>query len=131
MPKFTIESTYNLSMFRHRTYEAENVEAAIAAALADENWEGQEADNGSTTPHTVTGIWEGEDSAYSGRALPCPVDPAEMLRDAAPDMLAALKELAPLWPLDLMTPSNKILPYFQTAKMIRDAITKAEGRDDG
>jgi hypothetical protein len=48
---------------------------------------------------------------------------------AAPDMLAALKELEPLWPLQQMTPQNQHLPYFVVGRMLRDVIAKAEGRE--
>ena len=92
MPKFTIECTYDLPVYRHTTYEADTVEAAIALALADQDWEKQKKDYDSSGDTRVTGIWEGEDAAYMGKAVEFPDDPATLLRDTAPDLLAALKE---------------------------------------
>lgn len=78
MPKFTIECTFNLSVFRHTTYEAETAEAAMSLAINDEDWNGGKEDYDSPGPHRVTGIWEGEDSAYMGKPVVFPDQVAEI-----------------------------------------------------
>lgn len=72
MPKFTVECTYDLPVFRHTTYEAETAEIAVALALADQDWEKQKKDYDSSGDTRVTGIWEGEDAAYMGKPVEFP-----------------------------------------------------------
>lgn len=51
------------------------------------------------------------------------------VRDAAADMLAALKEIACLWdPSIRPPPGTSETPYMRTAQAIHNAIAKAEGR---
>lgn len=78
MPKFTIECTFDVPHYRHTTYEAGTVEAAMALALADQEWGHQKKDYDSSSDTRITGIWEGEDGAYMGKALefPDPTRPA-------------------------------------------------------
>src|SRR3546814_2235023 len=64
MPSFTIESTYRLPVFRHRTYEAATAEDACRLAIADEDWTGQKEDYENSGATYLTGIWRGVDSAY-------------------------------------------------------------------
>lgn len=97
MPKFTIECTYRLPVYRHRTYEAETVDAACALALADDDWESQKEDYETGGPTYVSGAWEGENAAYNGPSVNVPdgyaheqATLADPVRDAAPEMLAAL-----------------------------------------
>lgn len=123
MPKFTIETTYDLPVFRHRTYEASDALAACALALADDNWEGAKQDYETCGETTVTGVWDGEDAAYMGKSIPLPVYPKGALTAAAPDMLAALKRALPF-----------VSRYAgggidDVAKAMRAAIAKAEGRE--
>ena len=72
MPDFTIETTYHLPMFRHRTYAAETLEAACRAAIEDDNWEISEKDQDSSPEIHVTGVWEGTHAAYTGPSIPVP-----------------------------------------------------------
>lgn len=72
MPDFTIESTYHLPVFRHRTYAADTLEAACWAAVDDDNWDLAEKDYDSSGEVHITGVWEGADSAYNGPSVPVP-----------------------------------------------------------
>jgi hypothetical protein len=76
MPSFTIESTYRLPVFRHRTYEAATAEDACRLAIADEDWTGQKEDYENSGATYLTGIWPGVDSAYIALPWRCrPVSP--------------------------------------------------------
>ncbi|TBZ93780.1 hypothetical protein [Rhizobium leguminosarum] len=66
MPDFTIETTYHLPVFRHRTYAADTLDAACRAAIEDDSWDIAEKDFDSSGPIHVTGIWEGAHAAYTG-----------------------------------------------------------------
>ncbi|WP_024516987.1 hypothetical protein [Bradyrhizobium sp. Tv2a-2] len=68
MPKFTIERTYDVPHYRHETYEAPDLEAALKMDAENDDWEGQKADWETTGPERVTGAWAG-DSAYVGEQL--------------------------------------------------------------
>ncbi|RWJ31988.1 hypothetical protein [Mesorhizobium sp.] len=72
MPKFTIETTYHLPVFRHATYSADTPEAACRLAVEDKDWSGQREDYGSCGETYVAGIWEGADAVYRGQAIRVP-----------------------------------------------------------
>jgi len=72
MPEFTIETTYHLPVFRHRTYAADTLEAACRAAIEDDSWDIAEKDFDSSGPIHVTGIWDGTHAAYAGPPLQIP-----------------------------------------------------------
>lgn len=72
MPDFTIESTYHLPVFRHRTYAADTLGAACRAAVDDDNWDLAEKDYDSSGEVHITGVLEGADSAYNGPSVPVP-----------------------------------------------------------
>lgn len=72
MPAFTIETTYTLPIFRHGTYIADTPEAACKAALGDDNWDSAKNDYNSLGEIHVTGIWEGENTAYAGSPISIP-----------------------------------------------------------
>lgn len=72
MPKFTIESTYRLPVYRHRTYEAATLDEACRMAIEDDEWEGAKEDYETSGPTYITGAWIGEDTAYEGDSLPIP-----------------------------------------------------------
>lgn len=134
MPKFTVESSYCLPMFRHRTYEAETPEAAASLALADEDWNGQKADPESIKPHKVTGIWEGEDAAYTGKAVPV-ADLDEVMRGAAMDMYVALKLAIDEWPAfddDEDVNGGDLVDWFaHWREKAKAAVAKAEALPNG
>lgn len=72
MPDFTIETTYHLPIFRHRTYLADTLDAACRAAIEDDNWDIAERDLDSSGANYVTGIWDGTHAAHSGPSMPIP-----------------------------------------------------------
>ena len=72
MPAYTVESSYHLPTYRHRTYIADDPAAACLAALEDDDWDGGQADYESAGETYVSGLWEGENAAYRGEALPIP-----------------------------------------------------------
>ncbi|QBJ16730.1 hypothetical protein EYD00_25125 (plasmid) [Agrobacterium sp. 33MFTa1.1] len=72
MPDFTIETTYHLSVFRHRTYAADTPEAACRAAIDDDSWDIAAMDFDSSGPVHITGIWDSKLAAYGGPPLQIP-----------------------------------------------------------
>jgi hypothetical protein len=70
VPRFTIETTYRLPIYRHRTYEGQTVEAACRLALEDDDWSGEKQDYETAGQTYVTGIWPGENAAYKSEAIP-------------------------------------------------------------
>ena len=44
MPIFTIETSYRLPIYRHSTYEADDVEQACRCAIEDDDWSGEKLD---------------------------------------------------------------------------------------
>jgi hypothetical protein len=96
MPLFTVESTYRLPIYRHRTYEAPTAAEACRLAINDDDWSDTKEDRDSAGETHVTGVWKGRDSAY--RAPPCPVPSQfqETLRrkaDHFAEMLVLLQHL--------------------------------------
>ncbi len=72
MADFTIETTYHLPVFRHRTYAADTLDEACRTAVADDNWDIAEKDFDSSGAIHVTGIWEGAHAAYAGPPVQIP-----------------------------------------------------------
>lgn len=72
MPLFTIETTYRLPIYRHRTYEAASMAEACRLAIEDDDWEKETRDYESAGETYVTGAWVGRDCAYSGPSLAVP-----------------------------------------------------------
>ncbi|CDZ46509.1 hypothetical protein [Neorhizobium galegae] len=72
MPDFTIETTYHLPVFRHRTYEADTLDEACRAAIQDDSWDIAEKDFDSSGPIHITGIWDGAHVAYAGSPIQIP-----------------------------------------------------------
>ncbi|MBY5551283.1 hypothetical protein HFO61_31575 [Rhizobium leguminosarum] len=72
MPDFTIETTYHLPVFRHRTYEADTLDEACRAAIEDDSWDIAEKDFDSSGPIHITGIWDGAHAAYAGPPIQIP-----------------------------------------------------------
>ncbi|MCA2411443.1 MULTISPECIES: hypothetical protein [Rhizobium] len=83
MPDFTIETTYHLPVFRHRTYQADTLDAACRAAIEDDSWDIAEKDFDSSGPIYVTGIWEGAHAAYAGPPVQIPPQFDEPVRRRA------------------------------------------------
>ena len=72
MPSFTIETTYRLPVYRQQTYEAATMEEACRLAVDDDDWSDEKHDYESAGKTYVTGIWSGENAAYTGAAQPIP-----------------------------------------------------------
>jgi hypothetical protein len=72
MPYFTIEKTYRLPVYQHKTYEAATVADACRLAIEDDDWENEKHDYESAGETYITGVWSGTDAAYSGPARPIP-----------------------------------------------------------
>lgn len=72
MPKFTIEATYRMPYYRQRTYDAATPEEACRLAIEDDDWSGELPDYECPGPTYVTGIWEGEGTAYASEEVPVP-----------------------------------------------------------
>ncbi|NNH41839.1 hypothetical protein HLI03_09085 [Rhizobium laguerreae] len=72
MLDFTIETTYHLPVFRHRTYEADTLDDACRAAIEDDSWDIAEKDFNSAGAIHITGIWDGAHAAYAGPPIKIP-----------------------------------------------------------
>ena len=97
MPRFTLETTYRLPIYRQRTYEAETLESACRLAIEDDDWSDQKEDFESSGETYVTGAWPGADSAYRATALPVPSqfgETAQRKADHFETLLGILKVLA-------------------------------------
>jgi hypothetical protein len=55
MPRFTIETTYRLPVYRQRSYEAETLEEACRLAVEDDDWSEQKEDYESSGETYATG----------------------------------------------------------------------------
>jgi hypothetical protein len=105
MPRFTIETTYRLPVYRQRAYDAESLEEACRLAVKDDDWSEQKEDYESSGETYVTGAWPGEDTAYRIAALRLPSQFGELLQrkaDHFETLLGILKVLArtpeaPFW----------------------------------
>jgi len=97
MPRFTIETTYRLPVYRQRNYEAKTSDDACRLAIEDDDWSEQKEDYESSGDTYVTGAWPGEDSAYRVTALAVPSQFDEALQREAnhfETLLGILKVLA-------------------------------------
>lgn len=97
MAKFTIETTYRLPVFRHRSYEADTLAAACRLAIEDDDWEGQKEDCESSGETYVTSIWPGDVQPYSVPTLAIPAQFGESLQRKSEHfevLLGLLKVLA-------------------------------------
>ena len=120
--KFTIETTYRLLIFRQRNYEADTIDQACRLALEDDDWSDEKRDYESAGDTYVTGIWDGPDAAYRGRAQPVPSQFAEAVQRKAEHfeiLVGVLKILAHAD--DLQAPD---LPFW--LPRAQAAIAKAE-----
>ncbi|MCG8273929.1 hypothetical protein MIC97_20815 [Aquamicrobium sp. NLF2-7] len=130
MPRYTIETTYHLPVYRHRSYDAPSVEAACVSAMEDEGWEDGKEDVDTSGETHITGIWEGG-SPYSGKGLPVPDRFAEtMQRKAAmfAELLALLRE--PAQPMGLSQHDFELwLPRARAVIARADAIADDRSGD--
>ena len=97
MPQFTIETTYPLPVYRHRSYEADTLDQACQLAVEDDDWSDEQSDTDSAGETYVSGIWPGTDTAYTASALTIPSRFAETIQrkvDHFETLLGVLKILA-------------------------------------
>lgn len=97
MTTYTVETTYHLPVFRHRTYSAETLEQACRAAIEDDDWDDAKRDYDASGETYVTGVWEGGDAAYRGTAIPVPARFEELVQrkaDLFEVLVALLREPA-------------------------------------
>lgn len=83
MPLYTIETTYRLPVYRHRTYGAAAIDEACRLAIEDDDWSDEKRDDESAGETYVTGVWSGEDAACSGPAQPIPSRHVETMQRIA------------------------------------------------
>lgn len=72
MPRYTIEVTYHLPVYRRRNYSADTPAEACRLAIEDDWWEYAKEDVDSSGESYVTGIWLGANAAGSGPEIPVP-----------------------------------------------------------
>jgi len=124
MTIYTVETTYHLPVFRHRTYSADTLEDACRAAIEDEGWGDAKEDVDTSGETYVTGIWEGADAAYRGTAIPVPSRFEELVQrkaDLFDTLVALLGE--PARPIGLSRVEfERWLPRALTALSDADAI---------
>lgn len=72
MPAYTVETTYRVPVYRHRTYHAATPAEACRQAIEDDDWSNDKLDYEAAGETYVTGIWLGADAAYSGDTVPVP-----------------------------------------------------------
>lgn len=72
MSTYTIETTYRVPVYRHRTYQAATPAEACRQAIEDDDWSNDKLDYEAAGETYVTGIWLGTDAAYSGETVPVP-----------------------------------------------------------
>jgi hypothetical protein len=68
MPLFTIESTFDLPVFRHASYDAPDLASACQLALQDDDWSQQRGSWDGSGATYITGAWAGRDTAYAAGA---------------------------------------------------------------
>lgn len=134
MPIFTIETSYRLPIYRHSTYEADDVEQACRCAIEDDDWSGEKLDYEFAGRTYVSGIWRGTNAAYRGAALPIPSqfdDAVQRMAHYFELLLGVLKILARA--PDLTAPDlHSWLPRAQAAiakaeAILEDFLAEREG----
>jgi hypothetical protein len=122
MPSYTIETAYRVTVYRQRTYVADNIEQACATAIADGDWSDSRTDHDSAGKIHVTGVWQGADAAHVGAPLPFGERFEEAARRKAEHFATMLRVL------------YEITPSRQMPVVIHAAVAKAEailaGADD-
>ena len=133
MPHFTIETTYHLPTYRHRTYEVDTLAQACQLALEDDDWSDEKSDTDTSGATYVSGIWLGTGSAYTGSALPIPSQFTDAIQRKAGHfeiLLGLLKILAHVEDLD--APDLPLwLPKARAAIAKAEAILAGEPDPEG
>ena len=97
MPLYTIERTYRLPIYQHRTYHDKSVEGACRQALDDDDWSDEKQDYETAGQTYISGIWSGETAAYKGDAIPIPANFADLCT-AKPIISTPSWPSSPMWP---------------------------------
>jgi hypothetical protein len=92
MQAYTIETTYRLPIYRHRTYVAVTFEEACHLAVEDQDWRFERRDYDCAGHTYVSGAWFGRDVAYRQAQLRIPSQFDEAVQRKA-DHYAALLDL--------------------------------------
>lgn len=94
MPKFTVESTYHLPVYRQRTYDAATPAEACRQAIEDDDWSAEKFDCEMAGETYVTGIWSGADAVYRADSVAVPSQFHEMVQRKAGHFLELFDQLA-------------------------------------
>ena len=124
MQAYTIETTYRVPNYRHRTHTAATIEDACRLAIGDEDWTDALPDFETAGETYITGAWEGANAAYSGPAVDVPEAFGEMVYRKAElfeDLVALLREPGKLMGLSRHDFENW-LPRAMAALAKADAI---------
>lgn len=94
MRKFTVESTYHLPVYRHRTYDAATPAEACRQAIEDDDWSAEKFDYETAGETYVTGIWSGADAAYRAEPVAVPSQFHETIQRRAGHLQELFDQLA-------------------------------------
>jgi hypothetical protein len=93
MPKITVESTYHLPVYRHRTYDAATPADACRKAIGDDDWSVEKCDYETAGETYITGIWSGTDTAYRVESTTVPSQFHETIQRKAEDFQELFDQL--------------------------------------
>ncbi|MBN8955867.1 MAG: hypothetical protein J0H17_04635 [Rhizobiales bacterium] len=105
---------------RQRSYEAADLAAACRLAVEDDDWDGAKHDHETAGETYVTGVWEGQDTAYQAPPVPVPSHYRETLQRKA-DHFEVLLGL-----VKVLTGGAKALDRAYWQDRAAGAIAKAE-----
>lgn len=94
MPKFTLEGTYRLPVYRHRTYDAATPAEACRQAIGDDDWSSEKFDYETAGETYITGIWSGTDAAYRAESITVPSQFHETIQRKADHFQELFDQLA-------------------------------------
>lgn len=122
MPVFTIEATYHLPVYRHRSYDAPTLAEACRLAVEDDDWSHEKHDHDSAGETFITGAWQGRDVAYRGPSVPVPPHYDELVQRKAEQfevLLGLVKVLSgQLKPYDAAFWRDRALSAIVTAEAV-------------
>ena len=94
MSKFTVESTYHLPAYRHRTYDAATPADACRQVIEDDDWSAEKFDYETAGEVYITGIWSGADAAYRAESVAVPSQFQETIQRKADHFQELFDQLA-------------------------------------
>lgn len=97
MPVYTVETAYHLPVNRQRSYDAPTPEEACLRAIEDDGWEDAKEDVDTSGETYVSGLWLGDDAAYSSEDLTIPEEFGETVQrkaDILDEVVSLLREAA-------------------------------------